>query len=160
MNLFPENFFWKEMVAWIARARPSYHSTKVVLIDKVVLGSPKKGDGNWQYFWVQVLCRQHLWVQKFEEKSGKFKIQIYNFAGLWDTVPAIEDSFTQLNKQNKKVFDAQHHISKYKDSRTKSIFAFQTFPLFPPIFCTHKFCPHNMCTQKYGKIPSLFFCPH
>ena len=55
---------------------------KVVLIDKVVLGSPKKGDGNWQYFWVQVLCRQHLWVQKFEEKSGKFKIQIYNFAGL------------------------------------------------------------------------------
>ena len=55
---------------------------KVVLIDKVVLGSPKKGDGNWQYFWVQVLCRQHLWVQKFEEKSGKFKIQIYIFAGL------------------------------------------------------------------------------
>ena len=57
-------------------------NTKVVLIDKVVLGSPKKGDGNWQYFWVQVLCRQHLWVQKFEEKSGKFKIQIYIFAGL------------------------------------------------------------------------------
>ena len=57
-------------------------SPKVVLIDKVVLGSPKKGDGNWQYFWVQVLCRQHLWVQKFEEKSGKFKIQIYIFAGL------------------------------------------------------------------------------
>ena len=54
---------------------------KVVLIDKVVLGGPKKGYGNWKYFWVQVLCRQHLWVQKFEEKSGKFKIQIYNFAG-------------------------------------------------------------------------------
>ena len=43
----------------LAMEKCSLCSTKVVLIDKVVLGGRKKGNGNEPYFWVQ-----NLWVHR------------------------------------------------------------------------------------------------
>ena len=51
--------------------------TKVVLIDKVVLGGPKKGDEKEQYFWVHNFMGTNLWGQKMSKKGGK--IQKSNF---------------------------------------------------------------------------------
>ena len=42
-------------------------NTKVVLIDKVVLGGPKKGNEKEQYFWVQNFMGTNLWVQKMSK---------------------------------------------------------------------------------------------